>query len=108
MKSLSIIVTTLATAALVPVVAGATGLLTCESGDPSKWITEEAMAEQLTAKGWQIRFIKEDGGCWEVYGTTPEGQRAEAYFHPVTGEKLLVSQRGRILFRADGVSGSRE
>lgn len=108
MIRLRIVVITLAAAVILPVAANATGLLTCDSGDPSKWITEEAMTEQLTAKGWQVRFIKEDGGCWEVYGTTPEGARAEAYFHPVTGEKLLISQRGRILFRADGVSGSRQ
>ena len=29
----------------------------------------------------------------------PEGQRVEAYFHPVTLEKLLVARRGQILFR---------
>ena len=106
MKLHRIVMLVLAAAALLPGAARATGLLTCDSGDPSQWITQEVLAERLTAQGWQVRFIKEDGGCWEVYGTTPEGDRAEAYFHPVTGEKLLVSQRGRILFRADGLSGS--
>ena len=47
------------------------------------------------------RWMKEDGGCWEVYGTTPEGQRVEGYFHPATGAAELIAQRGRILFRAD-------
>ena len=28
----------------------------------------------------------------------------EAYFHPATGEKLLVARRGKILFRAEGVN----
>ena len=48
--------------------------------------------------------MKVDGGCWEVYGTTPEGKRVEAYFHPATGEKLLVSRRGQIIFRADSAN----
>lgn len=107
MKRLRIIGIALAAAAILPAASGATGLLTCDSGDPSKWMSKEALTERLTAQGWQVRFIKEDGGCWEVYGTTPEGDRAEAYFDPVTGEKLLVAQRGRILFRAEGVTGAR-
>ena len=53
----------------------------------------------LLAEGWQIRKIKVDGGCYEVYGTTPEDQRVEAYFDPVTLEKLLVSRRGITLFK---------
>ena len=42
------------------------------------------------------------GGCYEVYGTTPEGDRVEAYFHPVTLEKLYVARRGEVLFRKKG------
>ena len=80
--------------------AHATGLMTCEAVERSKWLTREAMTRKLTAEGWRVRFMKEDGGCWEVYGTNPEGQRVEAYFHPSTGRKLLVSQRGRTVFRA--------
>jgi hypothetical protein len=52
----------------------------------------------IQMKGWKVRKIKEGGGCYEVYGTTPEGKRVEAYFDPVTLEKLLVAQRGTILF----------
>lgn len=80
--------------------AHATGRLTCEAVEPGKWLTRDTLTKKLTEQGWQVRFMKKDGGCWEVYGTTPEGQRVEAYFHPATGEKLLVGQRGKILFRA--------
>ena len=52
----------------------------------------------MIADGWQVRRIKVNGGCYEVYGTTPEGDRVEAYLHPVTLEKLLVARRGQILF----------
>jgi hypothetical protein len=42
------------------------------------------LRKQLTEKGWKVRRIKEDGGCYEVYATDEKGERVEAYFHPVT------------------------
>lgn len=81
----------------------ATGRMKCEPVAEANWITEEALEKILVSEGWTVRRMKVDGGCWEVYGTTPEGERVEAYFHPETGEKLLVARRGKILFRADGV-----
>lgn len=79
----------------------ATGRMKCEPVDKANWITDAALEEKLVSAGWKVRRMKVDGGCWEVYGTTPEGERVEAYFHPATGEKLLVSRRGKILFRAE-------
>ncbi len=88
---------------LIPMQIHATGRMECEPVDKENWMTETALEEKLVAEGWKVRRMKVDGGCWEVYGTTPEGERVEAYFHPATGEKLLVARRGKILFRADGV-----
>lgn len=84
---------------LVTAPAFATGLHTCDSGDRSGWKSMEQLEARMVADGWTVRRIKEDGGCYEAYGTDPEGQRVEAYFHPVTLEKLLVARRGEILFR---------
>ena len=81
--------------------AQATGLYQCDSGDRSTWKSMEALEAKVKAEGWQVRRMKEDGGCYELYGTTPEGDRVEAYFHPVTLEKHLVSRRGEILFRKE-------
>ena len=81
--------------------ANATGMMTCDSGDQSTWQSEQVLTEKITAKGWQVRHMKIDGGCYEVYGTTPEGDRVEAYFHPVSMEKLLVHRRGEILFKKE-------
>ena len=79
----------------------ATGLMSCDSGDKANWQSTQALEDKMVADGWKVRRIKEDGGCYEAYGTTPEGQRVEAYFHPVTLEKLLVARRGQILFRKE-------
>ncbi len=77
----------------------ATGKMTCEAGPQSGWKTRADLKASLVKQGWTIKKSKVDGGCYEVYGTTPEGDRVEAYFHPVSLEKLLVSRRGEILFR---------
>ena len=79
--------------------AQATGLATCNSGPKSGWQSQDALKTKLTGEGWKVRRIKVDGGCYEVYGTTPKGERVEAYFHPVTTELLLVARRGQILYR---------
>lgn len=81
--------------------AGATGLHSCADTDKAAWLSEAALTKMLEADGWSVRRMKEDGGCWEVYGTDPEGRRVEGYFHPVTGDAELISQRGRILFEAE-------
>jgi len=79
--------------------ANATGLHRCDSGERSSWQSQESLKDKLLADGWKVRKIKEDGGCYEVYGTSPEGKRGEAYFHPQTFELELIARRGQILFR---------
>lgn len=79
--------------------ATATGKMTCNAGPQAKWKSQAALTKALTKKGWKVAKAKVDGGCYEVYGTTPKGQRVEAYFHPITFEQLLVSQRGKVIFR---------
>ena len=64
--------------------AAATGLATCDSGPKSGWQPTEKLEKQLTERGWTVRRVKEDGGCYEVYAIDGKGQRVEAYFHPVT------------------------
>jgi hypothetical protein len=70
--------------ALCSFTASATGLATCDSGPKSGWQPTEKLEKQLSDQGWKVRRIKEDGGCYEVYGLDDKGQRVEAYFHPVT------------------------
>lgn len=79
--------------------AQATGKIKCEAGPQSGWVSQDKLEAELVKKGWTIKKSKVDGGCYEVYGTTPEGDRVEAYFHPVTMEKLLVSRRGEVIFK---------
>lgn len=70
--------------------ARATGLVTCDSGPPDGWQPQEKLTAMLTEKRWDIRRIKVDGGCYEVYALDDRGERVEAYFHPVTLERVPV------------------
>ena len=82
--------------------ASATGVIKCKAGPQKTWKSQKILTTKLTKEGWTVRKAKVDGGCYEVYGTTPEGQRVEAYFHPVSLEKLYVARRGEVLFRKTG------
>ena len=64
--------------------AHATGYATCDSGPREDWQAQDKLSAMLKEKGWQVRRIKEDGGCYEVYALDDKGQRAEVYFHPRT------------------------
>jgi hypothetical protein len=64
--------------------ASATGLATCDSGPKEGWQPQAKLEKQLVDKKWQVRRIKVDGGCYEVYAMNEKGERVEAYFHPVT------------------------
>ena len=80
----------LATAITLSLPAHATGLATCDSGPESGWKPQAELEKMLTEKGWQVRRIKVDGGCYEVYAIDEKGERVEAYFHPVTLEPVAI------------------
>lgn len=82
--------------------AEATGKIKCQAGPQSGWKNVEILKAQLAKDGWQVAKAKVDGGCYEVYGVLPTGEKVEAYFHPVSFEKLYVAQRGKVLFRKSG------
>jgi hypothetical protein len=71
----------------------ATGLATCDSGPKSGWQSADKLEQQLKEKGWQVRLIKEDGGCYEVYAFDDKGKRGEFYFHPVTLAPVATLKR---------------
>jgi hypothetical protein len=75
-------------AIIVSAPAFSTGLATCDSGSQDTWQPQAKLEEQLKAKGWTVRRIKVDGGCYEVYALNEKGERVEAYFHPQTLESV--------------------
>jgi hypothetical protein len=57
--------------------------------EPSKeWRLREDLTDKLQADGWDVRKIKIDNGCYEVYGFDGKGKRREAYFNPKSLELI--------------------
>jgi hypothetical protein len=75
-------------AAITATSSSATGLATCDSGPQDTWQPQAKLEEMLKEKGWTVRRIKIDGGCYEVYALNEKGERVEAYFHPKTLEAV--------------------
>jgi hypothetical protein len=73
--------------------AQATGLATCDSGAKAGWQPQAKLEQVLKDKGWTVRKIKEDGGCYEVYALDDKGKKMEVYFHPVTLEPVPTKPR---------------
>ncbi len=94
--TMKLIVAALALAIATPALA--TGKMTC-AASPEQRKPIAALTADLVKQGWAVRKAKLDGGCYEVYGTTPEGDRVEAYFDPISFEKLYVERRGEVLFK---------
>ena len=55
--------------------AFATGKMTCNAGPQSKWKSQASLEASLKKQGWEVRKSKVDGGCYEVYGTDPDGNQ---------------------------------
>lgn len=57
-----------------------------DSAARTQWQSQDKLKEQLTQQGWQVRRVKVEGGCYEVYATDKAGKKVEAYFNPKTLE----------------------
>ena len=66
----------------------ATGLATCDAGPEDLWRPQAELEEMLESEGWEVRRIKVDGKCYEVYAIDDQGEKVEAYFHPETLERV--------------------
>ncbi len=87
------IVAAVALATLVPAAAMAAPKCTTEPKD--KWMTEEAMKAKVAELGYKdIRTFKVSGSCYEIYGKTQDGKKAEVYFNPVTGDVVKAEIGG--------------
>ena len=91
--------------ALTATPALAHGDVACNAGPTAEWKSIESLQAKLKAEGWTVRKALRSGDCYEVYGVTPDRQRVEAFFHPVTQERVLVLRRGQVLYKAPWYKG---
>lgn len=82
------ILLTLAAAASMAAVSGAAfAAPKCTTEPTAKWMSEAKMKEHVAMLGYKdIKTFKTSGSCYEIYGLTKDGKKAEVYFNPVTGD----------------------
>jgi hypothetical protein len=58
----------------------------CTANPQSEWKTEQEARARFEADGYTIRKFKVSGNCYEIYGFTRDGKKAEIYFDTKTLE----------------------
>lgn len=59
---------------------------TCTKEPKSKWLTEAQMKAKIAEMGYTVKIFQISGSCYEIYGKTKDGKKAEVYFNPVDGK----------------------
>ncbi len=57
----------------------------CGYTDRSTWMSEDALKTKATAMGYDVKNIKVEDGCYEIYAIK-DGKRVEVYLNPVTAK----------------------
>lgn len=73
--------------------AGAQAGATCPTHPRSTWMPLDTLRQQLTGAGYQIKILKVDGQCYELYGRDKAGRKVEIYFDTVTGKPVKSRAR---------------
>ncbi|HEY5800691.1 MAG TPA: PepSY domain-containing protein [Burkholderiaceae bacterium] len=68
--------------------AWAHGDVKCTKLPKSQWKPHTELQDKLLKEGWQIRRMEQGASCYEVYAKDPKGKRVEAFFNPVTFERV--------------------
>ncbi|OJF97270.1 PepSY domain-containing protein [Pararhizobium antarcticum] len=59
----------------------------CTSAPHAEWMSTEAISAKAVAAGYKdIRQVKTEGTCYEIYAMTTKGERAEVIMNPVNGD----------------------
>ncbi|MBX9459370.1 MAG: PepSY domain-containing protein [Rhizobium sp.] len=56
----------------------------------ARWQMREAVRAMAADRGWTLRRIKIDDGCYEVHGIDSQGRRFEAKIDPATLEVIEI------------------
>ncbi len=43
----------------------------CDPVAAEDWLSEPQLAKKISADGWSVNRMKQDGGCWEVTAPRP-------------------------------------
>lgn len=88
-KTLALIVLPMILAA--PAMALAEDEANCGNVPSDQWMSSDAIKAKAVALGYQVRRVKTEGSCYELYALDKTGAKVELYMHPVTG--AVVTQK---------------
>jgi hypothetical protein len=60
-----------------------------------RWQSREAVRQMAVQRGWQIRRLKIDDGCYEIRGTDEQGRAFKAKINPQTLAIVKIKRRDR-------------
>ncbi len=84
----------------------ADGNVVCKAGPEASWKPIDTLKKKVWQEGWSLIKMQVEGDCYEVYARNEAGQVLEAFFHPVTLEKLVVYRRGTEIYRKKGFTSN--
>ena len=87
-KTLPIAALVLALAATAPALAG--DKASCGDAPRDQWLSQDAIRAKAEGLGYQVRQVKVENGCYELYAIDKNGAKIERYLYPVTGEPVNV------------------
>jgi hypothetical protein len=73
-------------------VVGSVGMASAEEGHKcgnaaeDQWMSKDAVKAKFAVDGTDVRKVKVEDGCYEVYAVTKDGKKTEQVVNPVTGE----------------------
>lgn len=73
---------------IAAVSAWAHGEVNCPPHPKIEWKSHNDLYQKLLKDGWQVRRMEVTPSCYEVYAKDPQGKRIEAFFDPVTFERV--------------------
>lgn len=59
-----------------------------------KWMTEDALKAKAAEAGFDVKQIKVEDGCYEIYAIDKTGAKVEAWLNPETAEVVKIKGNG--------------
>ncbi len=66
----------------------------CSKAPASQYQSQDALKKQLEAQGMDIRQIKQEGGCYEVYALDKKGNKVNVAFNAETLAQVANAEAG--------------
>ncbi|MGB7317681.1 MAG: PepSY domain-containing protein [Planktotalea sp.] len=60
----------------------------CDSPSQDQWMSKAELTSMYAEKGYDVKNLKSEDGCYEIYALDAKGKRVELLVDPMSGELL--------------------